>query len=74
MNADGTDLRRVTFGGIGRPFWSPDGESIAYCRFGYDATNHYNPYEQLEAAVVGGRRYLAPDCGTSWQARPQASG
>lgn len=45
VNADGSDLRRLTTLGGEMPTWSPDGSKIAFITRRYDATNEigYNP-------------------------------
>ena len=69
VDADGSDLESVAKSEIGRPFWAPEGGSIAYCQSGY-ATSDGQYSEKLQAVVAHGERYLGPTCGTSWQALP----
>ena len=69
VNVDGSDLKAVAEGGISSPFYSPDGQSLAYCSFGYSPPN-YEPFAQQQALVHHGEHYVGPTCGTSWQARP----
>jgi dipeptidyl aminopeptidase/acylaminoacyl peptidase len=69
VNADGSGLKEVSREGIGSPFYSPDGDSLAYCSFGYAPPN-YEPFHQQQALVHRGEHYVGPTCGESWQARP----
>ena len=70
VNSDGSDLHQVTshIRGIHSPFYAPDGQSLAFCRYGWNSADTAIVDSQ-QAAVHHGQHYVGPTCGESWQAR-----